>query len=218
MSHHCVEDHPNILPEKNTQSSSSKTVELLQPFAFRILCSDDVKKGRMSNCGRLLLVSEYWMGHGLFRTNRDGKGRVAASSHRFTPSILKLLDYTRRGARHGRLAGRQAGRSGKENDSYSLQEVKHSECKSKKEELSQSVHSHIPFFFFFFLIVLHQRGNRIGRYSRENLQALRKYRGKEESELVASAVQYSLTNSNDTANSRAAAGRSWRVNVASVAN
>lgn len=53
----------------------------------------------------------------------------------------------------------------------------------------------------------------------ENLQALRKYRGgKEESEPVASTIQYSVTNSNDTANSRAAAGRSWRVNVASVAN
>lgn len=69
------------------------------------------------------------MRHGLFRTNCDGKGRAAASSHRFTPSILKLLDYTRQEC--GR--GRQAGRSGKENDSYSFQEVKHGEC--KKEEL-----------------------------------------------------------------------------------
>lgn len=49
------------------------------------------------------------MRHGLFRSNCDGKGRAvaaaAASSHRFTPSILKLLDYTRR---ERGTAGRQA--------------------------------------------------------------------------------------------------------------
>lgn len=53
------------------------------------------------------------MRHGLFRNNCDGKGRAAAvaaaaaSSHRFTPSILKLRDNTRR---ERGTAGRQAGR------------------------------------------------------------------------------------------------------------
>lgn len=111
---------------RHAQSSCSEALELLHPFAVRIFRFDEVKKG-----GRLLLVSEYWMRHGLFRTNCDGMGRVAAatSSHRFTPSILKLLDYTRREIGQGR----QAGRSSKENDSNSFQEVKLGEC--EKEEV-----------------------------------------------------------------------------------
>lgn len=119
------------------------------------------------------------MRHGLFRTNRDGKGRVAASSHRFTPSILKLLDYTRR---ERGTAGWQAGRQAEAAKKMTPIHCRKSNIvnvKVKKEEL-QSLNLYVVtfLFFFFFLIVLHQRGNCIGRYSEESLQVLRKYRGR----------------------------------------
>lgn len=96
------------------------------------------------------------MRHRLFRTDCNGKGR-AASSHRFTSSILKLLDYTRRGPRAEREGvgsgrGRQeqersATEVRKENDFYSFLDVKHGGFKRKATKES------VPKFKVFFFIV-----------------------------------------------------------------
>lgn len=51
---------------------------------------------------------------------------AAAASHRFTPSILKPLDHTRR------ECGRQARSGGEENESCSFREVKRGECKEEE--------------------------------------------------------------------------------------
>lgn len=99
------------------------------------------------------------MRHRLFRTDCNGKGR-AASSHRFTSSILKLLDYTRRGPsaeRKGMGGGGGGGQErsttevGKENDFYSFQEVKH--CEFKRKATKEPV----PKFKVFFFIVSRRR-------------------------------------------------------------
>lgn len=55
--------------------------------------------------GYLLLVSEYWTRHRLFKTYCNKKGR-AVPSDRFTSSILNLLDCTRLGRGGGGVIGK----------------------------------------------------------------------------------------------------------------
>lgn len=63
------------------------------------------------NSRHLLLVSEYWMRHRLFKTYCNKTGRAGASD-RFTSSILNLLDCTRLGRAWGVCGGGAVSRSG----------------------------------------------------------------------------------------------------------